>query len=133
MKKITASLMTLSLLCLLNVGTSAYDKNLKEHVQISEKVLVNGTVVKPGFYLIKYNAGTGEMSIMRGHKVVATAKATVKMSGEKFDRDAVLTKSTSMGEVLTGVRLGGQHEELDLTDIAADVNQDEDFTLDMGW
>src|SRR5262245_57278824 len=133
MKKLTTGLATLSLLCLLNIGMLAYEKDLKEHVQISQKVLVNGTVVKPGKYLVKYNADTGMMSLLRGNKVIATAKATVRVNSEDFDRDALLTRSTSMGEVLIGVRLGGQREELDLTDVTTDVNQDDDFTLEMLW
>jgi len=123
MKKLATGLATLSLLCLLNVGTLAYGKDLKEHVQINDKVWVNNTLVKPGYYLIKYNAGTGEMKIMDRGKVVAQAKATVKVNSEKFDRDTLLTRTTSMGQQLTGVRLGGQHEELDLSDIVAGIEQ----------
>jgi hypothetical protein len=133
MKKLTTNLAILSLLCLLNIGTFAHDKDLKEHVQISQKVLVNGTTVKPGYYLVKYNSDTGMMSLVKGNKVVATAKATVKVNSDDFDRDAILTRSTSMGEVLTAVRLGGQREELDLVDVIAEVIQDDDFTLEMCW
>ena len=133
MKKLTTGLAALSLVCLLNVGMLAHEKDLKEHVQINQKLLVNGTVVKPGYYLVRYNSTTGEMSILKGNKVVATAKATVKVNSEDFDRDALLTRSTSTGEVLTGIRLGGQREELDLVDITSDVNQDDDFMLEMFW
>src|SRR6185503_5381013 len=115
MKKLATGLATLSLLCLLNIGTLAYEKDLKEHVQINDEVWVNNTLVKPGKYLIEYSATTGEMKITSGKKIVAQAKATVKVNSEKFDRDALLTRTTSMGQQLTGVRLGGQHEELDLS------------------
>ncbi len=123
MKKLATGLATLSLLCLLNIGTLAYEKDLKEHVQFNNKVWVNTALVKPGKYLIKYDASTGEMKIMSGEKVVAQAKAAVKVNSEKFDRDALLTRTTSMGEQLTGVRLGGQHEELDLSDIVVGIEQ----------
>jgi len=36
MKKLATGLATLSLLCLLNIGTLAYEKDLKEHVQIND-------------------------------------------------------------------------------------------------
>jgi len=79
--------------------------------------------VKPGKYLIEYSATTGEMKITSGKKIVAQAKATVKVNSERFDRDALLTRTTSMGQQLTGVRLGGQHEELDLSDIVVSIEQ----------
>ena len=132
MKKLATGLATLSLLCLLNIGTLAYEKDLKEHVQINNEIWVNNTLVKPGYYLIEYDASNGQMKIMSGKKVVAQAPATVKVSSEKFDRDALLTRTTSMGEQLTGVRLGGQHEELDLNDIVVGIEQvsidQDDFT-----
>jgi hypothetical protein len=123
MKKLATGLATLSLLCLLNIGTLAYEKDLKEHVQINDEVWVNNTLVKPGKYLIEYSATTGEMKITSGKQIVAQAKATVKVNSERFDRDALLTRTTSMGQQLTGVRLGGQHEELDLSDIVVSIEQ----------
>jgi len=123
MKKLATGLATLSLLCLLNIGTLAYEKDLKEHVQINDEVWVNNTLVKPGKYLIEYSATTGEMKITSGKQIVAQAKATVKVNSERFDRDALLTRTTSMGQQLTGVRLGGQHEELDLSDTVVSIEQ----------
>jgi hypothetical protein len=73
------------------------------------------------------------MKILAGNKVVAQAKATVKVNSDKFDQDALLTTTTPNGIKLTGIRLGGEHEELQLSDTTVDVNQDDDFTLDMGW
>src|SRR5438094_550149 len=76
MKKVFASLMAVSLVCLLSVGGVAYDKNLKEHMTFSDDLMVGNTLVKKGDYLIKYNAQTSEVSIMDGSKVIATALAT---------------------------------------------------------
>jgi hypothetical protein len=131
MKKLATGLLSLSLLCLLSVGALADHKDLKEHVTIHDKVWVNDTLVKPGDYLIKYDASTGMMSIMNGDKVVAQAKATVKIISDKFDQDALLVVGTDKGAKLTGIRLGGQHEELVIADITAEIDQD--FSLDMGW
>jgi hypothetical protein len=77
---------------------------------------------------------------MEGNDVVAQAKATVTVSNEKFDQDALLINNTSKGDVLTGVRLGGQHEELHLSEMTAetttydfDLYKYQDFSPDMGW
>ncbi len=118
MKNFKTMVMAISFLCLLSIGVVA-NGDLKEHVTITQKIWVNNTLVKPGNYLIRYDAAAGVMKIMKGDDVVAEAKATVKVNDDKFDQDALLTSTTSKGDVLTGIRLGGQREELQLTDAVA--------------
>ncbi|HEX8998672.1 MAG TPA: hypothetical protein VGB07_02160, partial [Blastocatellia bacterium] len=115
--------------CLLSIGIVANGKDLKEHVTFTQKIWVNDTLVEPGRYLIRYDAAMGVMKIMEGDEVVAQAQATVTVNDEKFDQDAVLLNTTSKGEVLTGIRLGGQREELHLSEIIASVETVE-FDLD---
>jgi hypothetical protein len=140
MKKITTLLTTISFLCLLSIGIVANEGDLKEHVTFTQKIWVNDTMVKPGNYLIRYEAATGMMKIMEGDDVVAQAKATVTVNNDKFDQDALLISNTSKGDVLTGVRLGGQREELHLSEITTatetydfDFHKYQDFSLDMDW
>src|SRR5437868_3431551 len=125
MKKLSTNLIAISLLCLFSVGAVAKDKNLKEHVTFSDDLLVGSTLVKKGDYLVKYNAPTGEVTFMdmKKHKVIATAMATVKMNDKKAESDALYTKKTPAGEKLIGLRLGGQREELTLTDTAAAIEE----------
>ncbi len=140
MRKITTILTAVSFLCLLSIGIAAREGDLKEHVTITQKIWVNDTLVKPGKYVIRYDAAAGMMKIMEGNDVVAQARATVTVNNEKFDQDALLLNSTAKGDVLTGVRLGGQHEELHLSEMTAeadpydfDYQKYQDFSLDMGW
>ncbi len=134
MKKITSGLMSFSLLCLLSAGALAdHYKDLKENITISSKVWMNGAEIKPGRYLVRYDASSHEVKLERGGKVIAQAKATVVVKNDKFDQDALLTRSGVSGTELTGIRLGGQHEEIQLIDVSASSDQDEDFNLDMGW
>jgi hypothetical protein len=130
MKKLASGLTSFSLLCLLSAGALADHKDLKEHVTINEKIFVNGTKVKPGRYLVRYNANTGEMQLEMSGKVVAQAKATVVINNDKFDQDALLTRTTASGTQLTGIRLGGQHEEIQLADVSASIDQEEE-TVDI--
>jgi hypothetical protein len=44
------------------------------------------------------------------------------MNEKDFESDALLTKATSKGEQLTGLRLGGQKEELIITENVASSN-----------
>lgn len=140
MKKFRTILTAISFLCLLSIGIVANGKDLKEHVTFTQKIWVNDTLVEPGRYLIRYDAAMGVMKIMEGDDVVAQAQATVTVNDEKFDQDAVLLNTTSKGEVLTGIRLGGQREELHLSEITAeadtynfDFHKYQDFGPDMNW
>ena len=116
MKNIKTIFAAMSLLCLLSIGIAANDNDLKEHVTITQKIWVNNTLVKPGRYLVRYDTAAGVMKLMQGDDVVAEAKATVTVNEDKFDQDALLMTTSSKGDVLTGVRLGGKREELHLTD-----------------
>lgn len=124
MRKLMISFAAICLLALFSIGTYAddNDKMLKEHFEFKSDVWVGNVHVKKGFYLVKYNTETGMMKIMDGDKVVAKAKATVKMNDKDFDQDALLTKTTSAGEQLIGLRLGGQKEELEITENMASSN-----------
>ena len=118
MRKLTTSFLIVSLLSLLNLAALANDKYLKEHITFSDDVMVGNTLVKKGDYLVRYNAETSEVSFVsrNKNKVVATAKATVKMNDKKAESDALYTMKTATGEKLTGLRLGGQREELIISD-----------------
>jgi hypothetical protein len=114
--------MAVSLLFILGVGVLAQEKDLKEKFTFDEDILVNTTLVKKGTYLIKYNPETSEVKFMDGDKVVAKAKATVKVNDKEFESDGLITTETSSGKKLTGLRLGGQREELTIIDNVAGTN-----------
>jgi hypothetical protein len=127
MRKLTVSLVAVLFLCALSVGVLARDddKVLKEHFEFTSDVMVGNTLVKKGFYLVKYNTETGMVKVVDesdDKKVIATAKATIKTNDKDFEKDEILTKSTSNGQVLTGLRLGGKKEELTLTETTASSN-----------
>ncbi len=139
MKKIATGLTSFSLLCLLSAGALAdHYKNLKENINISSTVYVNGVKIKPGRYKVRFDGASHEMKLERDADVVVTAKATVVVNSDKFDRDALLTRGSEDSMQVTGIRLGGQHEEIQITDISTNTSQDEfefedDFNLEMCW
>jgi hypothetical protein len=124
MRKGSISLLVVLALAVLSVGVFADDKDkiLKEHFEFSSDVMVGNTMVKKGFYLVKYNTETGMLKIVdegEGNKVIATAKATLKTHDKDFERDEILTSTASGHSMLTGLRLGGQKEELTLAEQVA--------------
>src|SRR5215475_13427248 len=115
------TMIAMSLLCLLSIGAFADDKDkmLKEHFQFYSDVMVGDVHVKRGEYLVKYNEETGMLKIVKADnpgKIVATARATMKVNDKNFERDEILTRTVGGHETLTGLRLGGQKEELTLLD-----------------
>jgi hypothetical protein len=122
MRRITSGLLSLSFLCLLSISALANHTDLKEHITLNDKVYVNGTKVKPGRYTVRYNAESGDMTLSMNGKVVVQTKATVTTSAEKFDNDALILRDTANGAELTGIRLGGQHEEIHISRVTAGID-----------
>lgn len=127
MNRFKTGLMAICILSILSIGVfaSAQDKMLKEHFEFSNDVMVGNTLIKKGHYLVKYNTETGMMTLTDANnhkKILATAKATVKMNEKDFEKDEILTKEVSGKEYLTTLRLGGQKEELTLTENVASSN-----------
>jgi len=131
MKKLATGFTCFSLLCLLSAGALAdHYKDLKENITIHNPVYVNGVKVKPGRYKVRYDAASHEMKLEQYGDVIVTAKASVVVNDEKFDQDALLTRGTSEDSMqLTGIRLGGQREEIQLEAVASNISQ-EDFEND---
>jgi hypothetical protein len=100
----------------------ANHSDLKEHITVSDKVYVNGTKVKPGKYTVRYNAESGDMTLSMNGKEVVQAKATVTTNPEKFDHDALIIRDTATGAELTGIRLGGQREEIHISQVTAEID-----------
>jgi hypothetical protein len=123
MKRTIMSLMAVAIMSIASVGAFAQEKNLQERVTFRQEMWINNTSVEAGDYLVKYDAQTGEMTILDGKKVVATAKATIRTSEKSFTSDALLTSTTPAGAKLTGIRLGGQREEIMITDLTAELDK----------
>jgi hypothetical protein len=126
MRKLATAFTSLSLLGLLSVGALAdHTKDLKENITINSTVYVNGVKVKPGRYKVRYDGATHNMSLERNGDVVVTAKVSVVMNTDKFEQDALLTRGSEDSMQLTGIRLGGQREEIQLDAVATIVGQEE--------
>lgn len=115
--------MAVAITTLASIGVFAQGKNLQEQVTFRQETWINNTSVEAGNYLVKYDAQTGEVAILDGKKVVATAKATVRTSEKSFTSDALLTSTTPAGTKLTGIRFGGQREEIMITDLTAEMDK----------
>ena len=112
------TILTIFVVSLLSIGALAddNDKILKDSFEFSRDVTVGNTLVKKGRYVVKFNAQTSMVSIIDDKaNVVVTARATMKMNAQNFDKDEILFTESGDKVVLTGLRLGGQKEELTLS------------------
>ena len=112
MKKILSTLLALSMTSLLGISILANDTDIKEHFDFTRDVLVGTTLVKKGRYLVKYDTTSRQMAVFDNGKMIVEVPASVRMAEKAFESDALLTADTGQGLKLTGLRLGGHHEEL---------------------
>ena len=63
----------------------ALAKTTEKKVTFIQSLDVNGTLVKKGTYKVTFNDETGELTIRKGDKVVATAQARLEKSNSPYN------------------------------------------------
>lgn len=87
LNRIVVLLVIVTLASVLGLG-----KTTERKVTFIRSVTVNGTEVKKGTYKVAFNDETGELTIRKGKKVVATAQARLEKTS---DRSSFYTESAS--------------------------------------
>lgn len=64
-------------------GVLALGKTTEKEVTFIQNVSVNGTEVKKGTYKVTFNDETGELTIKKGKKVVATTQARLETTTDR--------------------------------------------------
>jgi hypothetical protein len=97
----------------------AFGKTTRKDVTFGKDVIVNGTLVKAGTYSVAFDDETGELTIIKGTKVVAKTPARL----EKLDEDsqaAYVTRSDTDGGTETNVLLSVTLKDRNQATIASD-------------
>ena len=63
----------------------ALAKTTEKKVTFIQSLDVNGTIVKKGTYKVTFNDETGELTIKKGDKVVATAQARLEKNDSRYN------------------------------------------------
>ena len=84
----------------------------KKMITFTDEVMVNGTLVKPGDYEVKFDEGTNELSILKNGKVVAKTPAHVEARSEKAKNTALRTMDKGGNPELIGVTFGGSDRDV---------------------
>ena len=90
----------------------AFANDKKDTVTFPTNVKVNGTLVKKGTYEVAFNEQSGELSIMKGNKIVAKTTAKLEKRDEKA-RDTLIRMITTDGvDQLVSITFGGSDQNI---------------------
>jgi hypothetical protein len=64
-------------------GVFALAKTIEKEVTFQRSLTVNGTLVKKGTYKVAFNEETGELTIRKGGKILATAPARIEKTNDR--------------------------------------------------
>ena len=90
-------------------GASALAGN-KDRIKLDEAVRLGETTVEAGSYDVKFDEESGELSLLKGSKVVAKAKARSQESAAKHRNTTFTVAEENGGRVLRSVAFGGSRQ-----------------------
>lgn len=99
---------------LVSISALAGDKGKteKKHVTITDDVTVNGTVLKPGDYDVKFDESAGELSILKDGKVKAKVPAHLQARTDEAKNTSLRTLDRGGVPELTGVSFSGWNQDV---------------------
>ena len=99
---------------LVSIGAYAGDKGKteKKSVTITEDVTINGTVLKPGDYQVKFDESSGELSVLKDGKVKAKAPAHLQARADKAKDTSLHMLDKGGVAELIGVTFGGWNQDV---------------------
>lgn len=123
--KSKANRIVIALLITAMTSFLAFAKSKKETVTFLSNMQVNGTLVKKGTYIVKFDEQTSELSILDGSKVLAKSMVRV----EKRDRKAKAFELRSTGKgtetQLVSVTFAGTDQNIILNQRAGEAASNE--------
>jgi hypothetical protein len=90
----------------------ALAKVQKQKVTFESDIKVNGTLVKKGTYDLKFNDETGQLSIVKGGKVIAEAMTRVESRSKKANDFQMRSTVNGNEQQLTGITFGGSDKDV---------------------
>jgi len=109
MKKFFARAVAAAAVCAL-AATSAFADGKSGRIKITEDFQLDGAAVKKGTYEVSFDEQAGELSLKRGGKVVAKAKARAEQIGSKSRNTTFTIGEEGGGRVLRSVTFEGDRE-----------------------
>lgn len=101
-----------ALLLVTMTSMTGFAKSRKTSVIFTGDTKVNETLVKSGTYEAVFNEETGELSIVKGRKVVAKTAARVEMREGKGRRTEIHTINEGDVRAFMGITFGGSDQKI---------------------
>lgn len=101
-----------ALLLVTMTSMAGFAKSKKTNVTFTVDTKVNETVVKSGTYEAVFNEETGELSILKNGKVVATTAARVEMRDGKGRTTETHTNKEGDVTALVSIAFGGSNQKV---------------------
>ena len=102
----------LALLIAAVASVSVFPKSKTETVRFATNIKVNGTLVKAGEYDLKFDDKTGELSIMKGSKVIARATTSPAKRDRKAQTLEIKAEGAGGEARLISVAFSGSDQDL---------------------
>ena len=96
-------------------GVVALAKVHKQKTTFENDIKVNGTLVKKGTYDVKFDDETGQLTIAKNGKTVATATAKLEQREKKANDFQLRSTVNGDEQQLTGVTFGGSDKDVVIT------------------
>jgi len=93
-------------------GISVFAKSTTETADFPTNVKVNGTLVKRGVYDLKFDDKTGELSILKGNKIIARTTVSLEKRESKSRRFVLRFSGSGDDTQLAGVTFEGAEQDL---------------------
>lgn len=101
-----------ALLLVTMTSVAAFGKSKKTNVTFTVDTKVNETLVKSGTYEAVFNEETGELSILKGRKVVAKTTARVEMRDGKGRTTEIHTIKEGDVTAFVGIAFSGSDQKV---------------------
>ena len=93
-------------------SVAAFAKGKTEKATFPTNIKVNGTLVKEGVYDLKFDEQTGELTILKGSKVIAKANTSAAKRDRKAQSLEIRTSGSGDDTQLTSVAFSGSDQNL---------------------
>ena len=93
-------------------SVAVFAKSKTDTVNFPTNIKVNGTLVKKGVYDLKFDDKTGELSIIKGSKVIARATTSTAKRDSKAKTLEIKSSGTGDEAQLVSVAFSGSDENL---------------------
>ena len=101
-----------ALLLVTITSVAAFAKSKKTNVTFTVDTKVDETLVKSGTYEAVFNEETGELSILKGRKVIVKTATQLKMRGSKGRSTEIYTVKDGDQTALVGLAFSGSNRQV---------------------